>query len=91
MRKKIFQHIKGNIPVQFFKEGEMFIAYSSAIDLSTCGETFDEANDNFLEAFKAYMAECILRGTLDKALESYGWKKTKKEWRRRDRVYARAH
>ncbi len=70
---------QGNIPVLFFKEGETFISYSPAIDLSTCGETFEDAKQNFQEALHVFFDECVNRGTLDAALESYGWKKVGKD------------
>ena len=66
----------GNIPVMYFKEGEMFVWYSPVLDLSTCGATFEEAQKNFREALQIFFQECIKQGTLEKALESYGWQKS---------------
>ena len=70
---------QGNIPVLFLKEGATFISYSPALDLSSCGETFEEAKQNFQEALQIFFDECASRGTLDAALESYGWKKIGKD------------
>ena len=69
--------IKGNIPVQYFKEGDMFIAFAPAVDLSTCGKTFAEAKKNFGEALELFFHECLKRETLFPVLESYGWKRRK--------------
>lgn len=37
------EKIEFNITVNFIKEGNKFIAYSQAFDLSTCGKTLEEA------------------------------------------------
>lgn len=81
MKNKISVEIKGKIPVSFFKEGKMFVAYTPVLDLSTCGETFEEAKKNFAEALNIFFEECISMGTLVEVLESCGWEKTKKSWR----------
>jgi len=69
-----------NIGVQFYKEGKMFIAYSQALDLSTCGKTYEEAKKNFAEALEIFLEECISMGTLPEVLESCGWQKVKRHW-----------
>ena len=66
----------GQIPLVFLKEGEKFVAYSPALDLSTCGDTFDEARGNFEEALELFFAECLKRGTLERALATYGWQRS---------------
>ena len=72
--------IKGaNIPVLFMKEGKMFVVYSPALDLSTCAPTFNEAKKNFHEAMHVFFLECVKRKTLDRALESLGWRRSGSE------------
>lgn len=68
--------IKGSIPVLFIKEGETFVAFSPTLDLSSCGDTFDQAKRHFLEALDIFFEECLKHGTLEQALQSYGWKKS---------------
>jgi predicted RNase H-like HicB family nuclease len=68
---------RGRIPVIILKEGRMFVAFSPALDLATCGRTYDEAYRNLREAVELFFEECLARGTLDAALESCGWRKTK--------------
>jgi predicted RNase H-like HicB family nuclease len=78
---KIGIKIRGAIPLCFLKEGKAFVAFSPALDLSTCGKTFDEARENFAEALEIFFEECLKMGTLAEALESYGWVKDRKnEW-----------
>ena len=64
-----------SLPVWFMKEGEVFIAYSPALDLSTCGDTFEQAQQRFSEAADLFFEECVRHHTLEEALLSYGWQK----------------
>ena len=66
--------IEGKVPVVFFKEDEMVIAYSSVLDLSTCGETIKDAKKNFVECLRIYLTETVRYGTLEKDLLRLGWK-----------------
>jgi len=62
-----------SLPVQFFREGEVVVAYCAALDLSTCGATLAEARKNFVEAVALFVEECRERGTLEAALLGCGW------------------
>ncbi len=75
-KKKIT--IAAEIPVTFLKESNMFVAYSPVLDLSSCGETFEEAKKNFADAINIFFEECIKHNTLDKALQACGWQKKTK-------------
>ena len=68
-------HLQGDLPVIFLQEGDSFVAHSPVLDLSTCGSTYEEANNNFKEALQIFFEECIKHNTLDQALESLGWQK----------------
>ncbi|MBN1162035.1 MAG: hypothetical protein JXA17_08815 [Dehalococcoidales bacterium] len=70
---------KGKIPIIFFKEGDEVIAFSPALDLSTCGSTEKEARKKFEEATKIFLREIIQMGTLSDVLTECGWKKVKFE------------
>lgn len=61
--------------VSFLREGDTFIAYSPALDLSTCGDTLEEAKQRFAEIVRIFFAELKKMGTLDQALNDLGWKK----------------
>lgn len=60
------------LPVSIFKEGNAFVAYTPALDLSTMGETFEEAQNNFKEAVQIFFEEVIEKGTLEEVLMGYG-------------------
>lgn len=63
------------LTVNFFREGRKFVAHSPALDISTCGDSFEEAKRNFAEMADIFIDETIEMGTLDNVLKSLGWKK----------------
>jgi len=80
MKNKTMPKIKtniliGDIPVIYFAEGGKFIAFSPALDISTCGNTEEQARTRFIEAAKIFINEIIKMGTVDDVLTECGWKK----------------
>ena len=71
----IMQPIATSLPVDFYKEGGHFIAYCPALDISTCGDTFEEAKKNFSELLDAFVTETTKMGTLEAVLLECGWEK----------------
>ena len=71
--------IKGKIPVIFFKEGNKIIAWSPAIDLSSCGDTEEQARKRFAEAARIFFDEITKMGTVEDVLTECGWKKATPE------------
>jgi predicted RNase H-like HicB family nuclease len=67
--------IKFALPVSILKEGNSFIAYTPALDLSTVGDTFEDARKNFDEAVNVFFEELLEMGTADEVLEGLGWQK----------------
>lgn len=67
------QEIK--LSVFFLKEGSKFIAYSPALDISTCGKTFEKASKRFEELVEIFFEELREKGTLEDVLLECGWKK----------------
>lgn len=67
---------KVKITVFIGKEGDAFVIYSPALDLSSCGKTVPEAQRRFAQAVDAFFEELEEMGTLDEALASLGWIKT---------------
>lgn len=64
-----------NLPVSILKEDKQFVAYTPALDLSTSGNTLEEAQKNFNEAVNIFFAELMETGTLDEVLNELGWEK----------------
>ncbi len=60
------------------QEGESFIAYSPALDISTAGDSLEEAKKRFEEIVKIFFEEIIQKNTLDEVLTGLGWRKQEK-------------
>lgn len=69
-----------SLPVDIIKEGDSFIAYSPALDLSTVGDTFEEAQKRFREAVQIFFEEITQKGTINEVLTELGWQKVNKEF-----------
>lgn len=63
------------LTVNFLREGNKFIAYSPALDISTCGNSFEEAKKNFEELVTIFVDELVRMGTLESVLTECGWKR----------------
>ncbi|MCK9577966.1 type II toxin-antitoxin system HicB family antitoxin [bacterium] len=70
--KKNFD-IKLNVSV--LKEGDKYIAYSPALDISTCGKNIKEAKKRFSELVEIFFEETEKNGTTMEVLEGLGWKR----------------
>ncbi len=68
---------------QIFKEGKMYVAYSPELDVSSCGQTVDEARANLKEALLGFLESAYERGTLEEILTEAGYlpDKLKASWR----------
>ena len=77
MRKVTFQAV---LPVTFLREGDQFVAYTPALDLSTSGGSFEQVKRRFNEVVQIFFEECFNMGTLEGILSDLGWKKQKNEW-----------
>lgn len=69
--------LKFNLPVSIIKEGNSFIAYTPALDLSTADDTYDGAKKRFEEIVDIFFEEIIKKGTLEDVLVGLGWQKNK--------------
>lgn len=67
--------IGGSLPLEIIKEGNVFVAYTPALDLSSYGETYKEAIDNFREALFIFIEELVEAGTIEEVFEECGWEK----------------
>lgn len=77
MKKGDFQT---SLPVTFLREGDQFVAYTPALDLSTSGDTFEQAQKRFNEIVQIFFEECFSMGTLNDVLADLGWKKGNSQW-----------
>ncbi len=63
-----------------FKEEKTFIAYSPQLDVSSCGNTIEEAKQNLKITVRLFLEETEKMGTLEDVLIESGY-------RRRDRMH----
>jgi len=65
------------LPVSIFKENGTYVAWCPVLDISTCGSTLKEAQENFTEMVQIFIGETEKRGTLEEILKESGFVKVK--------------
>lgn len=81
MKKKPVNKLDVNLTVSILKQGDYFVAYTPALDISTYGKSVTEAQNNFDELVRTFFEEFVDdERRLDNVLESLGWSKDKKAW-----------
>lgn len=68
-------NIQFALPVSILREGDSYIAYTPALDLSTVGDSFEEAKLRFEESVGLFFEEISKKGTLEEVLLELGWEK----------------
>lgn len=72
--------INFSAPVSIFKEGNVFVAYTPTLDISTCADTLKEVKERFEELVLIYFKELERKNTTDEVLTDLGWHKIKRSW-----------
>ena len=67
--------------VHLFKEGEVYVAYVPELDVSSCGDTPEEARNNIQEAAQAFLETSQEMGNLHQVLEEAGYELEGETWR----------
>jgi predicted RNase H-like HicB family nuclease len=67
--------------VHTFKEGKMYVAYVPELDLSSCGNTEEEARKNIRDAVRGFVETSAEMGTLAEILEEAGYDRAGDTWR----------
>jgi len=65
-----------------FKDGETYVAYTPDLDLSSCADTLEGAQQNLLEAVRLFAEEAAKMGTLTQILEEAGYVERGERWER---------
>lgn len=63
------------MPVTLIEEGDTVIAYTPALDLSSCGKTHNDAKRMFGEAVRMFFDDLVENDTVDEVLMGLGWRK----------------
>ena len=61
---------------EFFREGDLYIGLAPELNVSSSGETLDEAKESLKEAVDGFLEECETMGTLEDVIEEAGFEKT---------------
>ena len=67
--------------VHLFKEEEVYVAYVPELDVSSCGDTPEEARKNIQEAAQAFLETSQEMGNLNQVLEEAGYELEGETWR----------
>ncbi len=63
------------IPVEIFKEGEFFVAYSPALDVSTSAKSLSKVKQRFDELVNIFLEEEHTHDRLETTLQKLGWQR----------------
>jgi predicted RNase H-like HicB family nuclease len=74
------------VKAEVFKEGDVYVALLRELNVSSFGETIEEAKRAIKEALEAFIEECQNMGTLEEVLEESGFSKTNDSWQPRTPV-----
>jgi len=74
-KKEDFKMINLEFDSIVFQEGNTYVAYSPKLDVSSCGDTVDEARNNLKTAVRLFLDEAEKMGTLEEILSESGYEK----------------
>jgi len=66
---------KVNFCAEIFREGNVYVGLCPELNVSSFGETVEEARSSLQEAVEAFIEECEVMGTLEEVLEESGFVK----------------
>jgi predicted RNase H-like HicB family nuclease len=73
---------------EFFKEEDVYVGLAPDLNVSTFGETLEEARQSLQEAVEAFVEECQRMGTFEEVMEEAGFVKRGDSWVSRQPVMA---
>jgi predicted RNase H-like HicB family nuclease len=72
--------VKISLRIEIFKEGDTYVALSPELNVSSFGETVEDAKRSIREALDAFIEECEKMGTLDAILEESDFSRINDSW-----------
>jgi predicted RNase H-like HicB family nuclease len=66
--------------VHIFREGDVFVAHVPELDVSSCGDTTDDARRNIQDAVRGFLETSEEMGTLTDILEEAGYLRKGDAW-----------
>lgn len=68
------------VRAEIFREGDLYVGVCPDLDVSSFGETIEEARQSLREALEAFIEECEAMGTLAEVLEEAGFARQGRNW-----------
>ncbi len=75
-----------SIKIEIFKEGDVYVALAPELNVSSFGDTVEDAKKSVKEAIEAFIEECERMGTTEEVLEESGFSKINNSWKSRKPV-----
>jgi len=75
-----------SVSIVVFKEGDLYVALAPELNVSSFGDSIDDARKSLKEAIEAFLEECAKTGSLEQVLEESGFSKTGDSWQPRKPV-----
>jgi predicted RNase H-like HicB family nuclease len=75
-----------NIKVEVFKEDDLYVALCPSLNVSSYGESVEEAKKSLIEAVEAFVEECMDMDTLEDVLEESGFITINDVWQLRQAI-----
>lgn len=73
---------------EIFREGNLYVGVCPDLNVSSFGETIEEARNALREAVEAFLEQCEMMGTLEEVLEEAGFVRQNGHWLPRQPVSA---
>ena len=71
---------------EIFAEGDCFVGYCRELDVSSFGDTPEDAKASLQEVVNGFLEQCELSGTLNKVLVDSGFEEKNDVWKLRERI-----
>ncbi|MCY4651804.1 MAG: type II toxin-antitoxin system HicB family antitoxin [Dehalococcoidia bacterium] len=71
---------------EIFPEGDCYVGLCRELDVSSFGDSPEEAGDSLQEAVELFLEGCEELGTLDEVLEESGFQKINGTWELGERI-----
>ena len=65
--------VEMQVSLLVFKQGDYFVAYCPALELSSYGDSVEDAKAGFDDSMDIYLEYCEEHGTLEQDLIKHGW------------------
>ena len=65
---------------EFFKEGDLYVGLTPELNVSSFGETLEDARRSLQEAVEAFAEACQAMGTFEEVMEESGYSKRGDSW-----------